>query len=429
MPRAVGGDHHLSGLDAHSHREPDPPIPLDLLVQRVQCPAQLHRGARRPQRVVLMGGGDAEQADQHVADLFLDGRTVAPEHTDRQVDGARDDPPTSFRVRPIAGVGGDREVDEHDRHGPPLPREPGLRCGHARDGVECHPRRRDRLPGRLQVQRGILPKDGLLELPKPRSRLDPQLLDQRLTGFPVDLEGLGLSPRTTQRHHELASHALSERMLGDQRLQLRRQLTVAPERQVGLDPFLDRRQPELLKGGDLPLGEGLVGEVGQGRPAPQAQGPAEARRPLEGRGPARLLEQAPEPVRIDARRVDRQDIAGRGRPEDAGSLASGLGRLQALAEVGHQPWSAVVTVGGGLSPHSSSMSRAVETTSPACRIRSARSARPRPPGRATGRSSSRTSSGPKIRNSTRASPDPSADRTTGIRAFLLRRRVAPLAFL
>ena len=111
---------------------------------------------------------------------------------------------------------------------------------------------------------------------------------------------------------------------------------MAPEHQVGLDPLLDRHQPELLQGGDLPLGEGLVGELGQRRPAPQAQRPEEARRPLGGRSPARLLEQAPEQVRIDANRVDRQDVAGRGRSEDGGSLASGLGRLQALAEVGHQ---------------------------------------------------------------------------------------------
>ena len=40
------------------------------------------------------------------------------------------------------------------------------------------------------------------------------------------------------------------------------ELRVAPERQVGLDPLLDRYQPELLQGGDLPLGEGLVGELG-----------------------------------------------------------------------------------------------------------------------------------------------------------------------
>ena len=261
---------------------------------------------------------------------------MAPEHTDRPIDRARDDPPTGFRVRTIADAVGDREIDEHHRDGPPLPRQPGLRCGGARDGGECHPRRRDRLPGRLQVQRGTLPKDRSLELPKPRSGLDPQLLGQRLAAVPVDPKGLGLSPRTIERHHQLASQSLSERVLGDQRLQLRHELTVAPERQVGLDPLLDRPKPELLQVGDLPLGEGLVGEVGQGRPAPQAQRPAEPRRPLGGRGPARLLDQAPEPVRIDVGRVGRQDVTGRDRSEDGSSLTSGPGRFQALAEGGHQ---------------------------------------------------------------------------------------------
>ena len=336
MQRAMGGDHNLSRLDAYSDRESDPSIPLDLLVQRLQGPAQLDCGPHRPQRVILMGDGDAEQANQHVADQFLDGRTVAPEHAGGQVDGAHDDPPMGFRVRTIAGAVGDSKINEHDRDGPPLSREPGLRRSEARNGVAWLPDCQGRLPGRLQVQRGILPKDRALELPKPRSGLDPQLLGQRLAGVPVDRKGLGLSPGTIQRHHQLASQALSERVLGDQRLQLRHQLTVAPERQVGLDPLLDRHQPELLQGGDLPLGEGLVGELGQGRPAPQAQRPAKARRPLGRRGPARLLEQAPEQVRIDAGRVDRQDVAGRDRSEDGSSLASDSGRLQALAEGGHQ---------------------------------------------------------------------------------------------
>ena len=60
-------------------------------------------------------------------------------------------------------------------------------------------------------------------------------------------------------------------MLGDERLELADELVVAPEREVRVDPELDRRQPDLLEPGDRRLGEALVGEVGERRAAPQRQ--------------------------------------------------------------------------------------------------------------------------------------------------------------
>jgi len=46
---------------------------------------------------------------------------------------------------------------------------------------------------------------------------------------------------------------------------------MSAEREVGFDPLLERSQPDLLETHDLSLGEVLVGEIHQRRPAPQAE--------------------------------------------------------------------------------------------------------------------------------------------------------------
>ena len=46
---------------------------------------------------------------------------------------------------------------------------------------------------------------------------------------------------------------------------------MAPQREVGLDPLLERDCAELLEPCDLGLGERLVEEVGERRPAPERE--------------------------------------------------------------------------------------------------------------------------------------------------------------
>ena len=60
-------------------------------------------------------------------------------------------------------------------------------------------------------------------------------------------------------------------MLGDEALELADEVGVASEREVGLDPFFERAQAQLLQACDLWLGERLVGELVQRRPSPQAE--------------------------------------------------------------------------------------------------------------------------------------------------------------
>ena len=87
----------------------------------------------------------------------------------------------------------------------------------------------------------------------------------------VGVQGLRLPARPVQRRHQIPPQTLAERVLGDQCLELSDQLVVAPEREVGVDPQLDRCQPDLLEPGDRRLGEALVGEVRERRAPPQRQ--------------------------------------------------------------------------------------------------------------------------------------------------------------
>ena len=47
---------------------------------------------------------------------------------------------------------------------------------------------------------------------------------------------------------------------------------MSPELEDGLDPLFPRGETELLEAGDLGLGEVLVPELGEGRPAPEREG-------------------------------------------------------------------------------------------------------------------------------------------------------------
>ena len=97
------------------------------------------------------------------------------------------------------------------------------------------------------------------------------------------------------------------RMLGDQRLQLADQLGVAAERQVGLDPLLERRQPQILEPAALDPRERLLAELGQRRAAPQ---------------PERLAQQARRTLRLGLRAPRRPAARTASRSIVSGSTSS-----------------------------------------------------------------------------------------------------------
>ena len=184
----------------------------------------------------------------------------------------------------------------------------GLRAGTAAAGGG---RRRGR------PQRGVVAQDRRLQLAKGRRRLQAELLQQQLPDLAVGLEGLGLAAAAVQGEHELAAEPLAQRMLADQALQLADELAAGAKSQVGLDPFLQADQAQLVEPGDLGLGEGLVAEVGQGRSPPQLQGQPQGLGGLGGgavgQGLASLGEQPLEAAQVDLVGEGAEQVARRPR--------------------------------------------------------------------------------------------------------------------
>ena len=147
------------------------------------------------------------------------------------------------------------------------------------------------------------------------TRLDADLFDQRSPGCAVRLERLGLAPAAVERQHLQAAQALAQRVLGDQRLELRGDGRVAAERELRRDPVLERRDPELVETGGLGLRKRLERQVGERRATPERQSLAEQLRGTLGlvaaERPLALGEQALEPRQIEVLVLDPELVAAR----------------------------------------------------------------------------------------------------------------------
>jgi hypothetical protein len=104
-----------------------------------------------------------------------------------------------------------------------------------------------------------------------RTRLDAELIDQQPPAGREDVERLGLAAGAVQREHQLPTQALAQRVLGDQRLELRGDLAVTAQSQPRLHVVLEGGDPLLLQAPDRLLGPRLVAQVGERRAAPQRQ--------------------------------------------------------------------------------------------------------------------------------------------------------------
>ena len=109
------------------------------------------------------------------------------------------------------------------------------------------------------------------------------------------------------------------------------------ERQLRLDQLLQRRHAQVVEPGDLPLREGLVGELRQRRAAPQRQRPLQRRngalRVAAGQLASPLGHEPLEAVRVEALGIEPQLVAVLARHDHAGRGAAGLTR-QRLAQAG-----------------------------------------------------------------------------------------------
>jgi hypothetical protein len=109
--------------------------------------------------------------------------------------------------------------------------------------------------------------------------------------------------------HELCPEALAERVPVDDRLELRDELGVATEFEVGFDSLLEGGEPLFLEPGDLVLCERLCGELHERGPSPAGEGVAELGRPFPQVRMPGLRNQQLEPLEVELSGVDVEDVS------------------------------------------------------------------------------------------------------------------------
>ena len=166
---------------------------------------------------------------------------------------------------------------------------------------------------------GLVPEDLRLEPLELRAGLDSEFVDEAGARILVDLQGLRLPARTIQREHELPAEGLAERMVANERLERADDVAVPAELEIGLDPLLERDEPELLEAPDLRLCEVVEGELGECRAAPEGERLLELLAPLRRWQPPRVDERALEPPRVDLVLRDAEHVAGRPRLQHVGA--------------------------------------------------------------------------------------------------------------
>ncbi len=162
-------------------------------------------------------------------------------------------------------------------------------------------------------ERAVVIEDPALEAAQALARLDAEFLGERHPAPLVGAQRLRLAVRAVQRQHQLGGEALAVGMLRPEHLQLADHLPVPSEGEVGLDPFLERPEPQLLETIDVGGRERLVGEVGQRRAPPQRERLPDA----VGRGarvaarelPACLLHAAFEAVGVELTVRDAEQVS------------------------------------------------------------------------------------------------------------------------
>ena len=230
-----------------------------------------------------------------------------------------------------------------------------------------------------------------------RAGLDPELGDERAARVRVGGERLGLPAAAVEREHQLSAEALAQRLARDLPLQLADHVGVPAEREVGVDPALERHEPLLLEPRALRLRPGMVGELAERRAAPQRQRVAQRRRRalgvVGGQRAAAVLQAAARTASHRSRR--RPATSSYAWPRVRSRSPAGSPRRSCETRF----CTTLAAVAGAAPSHSSSTIRSADTGRLRSTTRSASSSRWRPPPSVTDRPSSRTSSGPRMRMS------------------------------
>ncbi len=182
----------------------------------------------------------------------------------------------------------------------------------------------------------ILPQHLPLELLQLRRRVEAELVGEREPRRPVDLERLGLPAAAIERDHQLAAQPLAERVRGDQRLELADERRVPAQRELGVDPLLERCNAQLVQPRRFAPRELLLVEIGERRTAPEGERLGQERRP-RGRVRAEGGRQQPfEAVGVDSFRLERQPVARSLRQHDVAAERLAEGRDGVLERPGRR---------------------------------------------------------------------------------------------
>jgi hypothetical protein len=168
--------------------------------------------------------------------------------------------------------------------------------------------------GRLEAQGGVVPEDRALEVAQLRPGVEPERVAQRASAAAEDGERIALAAAAVEREHELRLQPLAQRVLRRERVELGDELDVLSEGEVGVEPLLQRHEPQLLEARDLGLGERLVRHVRERGAAPERERLAQRRRGGLGLAGGALgataVEKLLEPLRVELARLDAEAVPG-----------------------------------------------------------------------------------------------------------------------
>src|SRR5207244_10954098 len=155
------------------------------------------------------------------------------------------------------------QVAEDHRYRPTQPLRLGWR-GRRR-------RQRDTRFEARRVELGVVREDESLEPLELRARVETQLVPEQPARRAVELERIGLAAGAIEGQHEQGAQTLLERVRRHERFQLADELHVAPELEIDLDPFEQRREASLVQPFGLAGGEAFEAKIGERRSAPEPE--------------------------------------------------------------------------------------------------------------------------------------------------------------
>jgi hypothetical protein len=198
--------------------------------------------------------------------------------------------------------------------------------------------------------RDVVAQDRALELSQLLARLQAQLVGEQRPGALIRGQRVGLPFGAIEREHELAPVPFPERLLLGETLDLRNELDMASEGEVGVDPLLDADEPELVEPPRLERKRTARRHVCEGTPAPEPEGGVEALGGQPGRIPAHrllpLAQQSLELVDVEPFRLGCKGIARglrqHGIPPEGGAQARDVRPQRRVGPGGRIPFPELV---------------------------------------------------------------------------------------